>query len=164
MPADVTNPFDTRAIDAVCLGCGYPLRGLERNRCPECGRSFNPEDPLTMNLGLSMGNLARRCLKPAGALLKTSTLLIPLLYVLCYRFRYHMTLETWAWIHDHLWPALANAISQTEVMGVWLWVLLLLAWGGRIFARWIVVRKYRQPSTFLNVDRRWRRVCCLLFF
>ncbi len=23
-----------------CVGCGYPLRGLTSNRCPECGRSF----------------------------------------------------------------------------------------------------------------------------
>jgi hypothetical protein len=29
---------------AVCLGCGYPLRGLSEHRCPECGRGFDPQD------------------------------------------------------------------------------------------------------------------------
>jgi len=30
-----------------CLGCGYILDGLPENRCPECGRGFDPEDPKT---------------------------------------------------------------------------------------------------------------------
>ena len=30
-----------------CLGCRYPLRGLDRSRCPECGRAFDPADPAT---------------------------------------------------------------------------------------------------------------------
>jgi hypothetical protein len=32
---------------AQCLRCGYLLRGLTRNRCPECGQEFTPEDPST---------------------------------------------------------------------------------------------------------------------
>lgn len=28
--------------DAVCLGCGYALRGLAEAKCPECGRGFRP--------------------------------------------------------------------------------------------------------------------------
>ena len=27
-----------------CLGCEYPLDGLEAHRCPECGRAFDPAD------------------------------------------------------------------------------------------------------------------------
>jgi len=30
-----------------CLGCGYDLRGLPENRCPECGRAFDPDDSTT---------------------------------------------------------------------------------------------------------------------
>jgi hypothetical protein len=30
-----------------CLGCGYILDGLPENRCPECGRQFDPESPGT---------------------------------------------------------------------------------------------------------------------
>ncbi len=32
---------------AECLGCGYRLRGLPANICPECGRGFDPADPTT---------------------------------------------------------------------------------------------------------------------
>ncbi len=32
---------------AVCLGCGYSLRGLPEERCPECGRSFSWNDATT---------------------------------------------------------------------------------------------------------------------
>ena len=32
---------------AVCLGCGYRLRGLPSQVCPECGRWFDPNDPST---------------------------------------------------------------------------------------------------------------------
>src|SRR5688572_6340901 len=35
---------------ATCLGCGYALCGLPENRCPECGRAFDPFDATTMRL------------------------------------------------------------------------------------------------------------------
>ena len=30
-----------------CLSCSYLLVGLPENRCPECGRTFDPSDPTT---------------------------------------------------------------------------------------------------------------------
>lgn len=30
-----------------CRVCGYALVGLSENRCPECGRAFDPADPRT---------------------------------------------------------------------------------------------------------------------
>lgn len=30
-----------------CLACGYALRGLPEHRCPECGQTFDPDDPAT---------------------------------------------------------------------------------------------------------------------
>ncbi len=30
-----------------CLSCKYDLRNLTENRCPECGRIFDPDDPRT---------------------------------------------------------------------------------------------------------------------
>ena len=30
-----------------CLDCGYDLRGLPENRCPECGRAFDPSNSAT---------------------------------------------------------------------------------------------------------------------
>lgn len=32
-----------------CLFCRYPLEGLSSNRCPECGREFDPHDPATFD-------------------------------------------------------------------------------------------------------------------
>lgn len=32
-----------------CLGCGYSLIHLQENRCPECGRAFDPANPRTMD-------------------------------------------------------------------------------------------------------------------
>jgi hypothetical protein len=34
-----------------CLGCGYDLHGLPENRCPECGRGFDPAHPSTFASG-----------------------------------------------------------------------------------------------------------------
>lgn len=33
-----------RLADVHCLHCGYSLRGLTENRCPECGIPFDPEE------------------------------------------------------------------------------------------------------------------------
>lgn len=30
-----------------CLNCGYIVDGLSDNRCPECGRAFDPDNPKT---------------------------------------------------------------------------------------------------------------------
>ncbi len=39
-----------RVAKAQCLECGYRLCNLPTNRCPECGRWFDPADPRTMNI------------------------------------------------------------------------------------------------------------------
>ncbi len=36
------NPIRTVPDDAVCLRCGYALRGLPTCVCPECGSGFDP--------------------------------------------------------------------------------------------------------------------------
>jgi hypothetical protein len=51
---------------AQCLSCNYPLRGLESRQCPECGRGFDPNDPMSMNLGRPLNPAARALLRPAG--------------------------------------------------------------------------------------------------
>ena len=41
----------TRIPDsAVCLDCGYLLRGLPEEKCPECGRPFDADDPNTYEI------------------------------------------------------------------------------------------------------------------
>lgn len=40
-------PTEDSVALARCLDCWYVLEGLDRNRCPECGRPFDLGDPLT---------------------------------------------------------------------------------------------------------------------
>jgi len=35
----------------LCNHCGYSLRHLTVNRCPECGQEFDPDDPSTFEVG-----------------------------------------------------------------------------------------------------------------
>jgi len=41
------NPVMSETM--YCLGCYYNLRGLTSDRCPECGRFFNPAHPQTFS-------------------------------------------------------------------------------------------------------------------
>ena len=67
--------------NAFCIGCGYPLRRLESDRCPECGRAFEPADARTMSAGRPLRRWQRCLLEPIGwptialALLGTAGLL-----------------------------------------------------------------------------------------
>jgi hypothetical protein len=47
VPDPPEMPFTGRAADygadkLACCWCGYSLEGLSENRCPECGRRFDP--------------------------------------------------------------------------------------------------------------------------
>src|SRR5438046_10691950 len=57
MSSAATQSSDLRL--ARCLGCGYSLRGLVCARCPECGRSFDANDPWTLRLRDRPGWLLR---------------------------------------------------------------------------------------------------------
>ncbi|UCE60974.1 MAG: hypothetical protein JSU63_04325 [Phycisphaerales bacterium] len=47
--------------DAACLKCGYLLRGLPEPRCPECSRSFDPNDPKTYVTPLRRHTYGQAC-------------------------------------------------------------------------------------------------------
>lgn len=62
-----------------CRSCRYPLIGLDQHRCPECGRTFDPDDPKTMYYLGAPGWLARHFLRPPGRLLEIATAIASLL-------------------------------------------------------------------------------------
>ena len=63
----MTNPHASSSTDtAFCLGCGYFLRNLPTQTCPECGRPFDPADPRTMSLGHPLRPWQRWLLRPIG--------------------------------------------------------------------------------------------------
>jgi hypothetical protein len=43
---DPSSHNDDPLADAHCPHCGYSLRGLPENRCPECGKPFGPHELL----------------------------------------------------------------------------------------------------------------------
>ncbi len=43
-PSVESAPSVDLLADAHCLHCGYSLRGLTENRCPECGNPFDPDE------------------------------------------------------------------------------------------------------------------------
>ena len=45
----MANPSTSTTVGKYCLTCFYDLRGLTQNRCPECGRSFDPDRPMTFS-------------------------------------------------------------------------------------------------------------------
>lgn len=45
--SDAKPSSDAIATGMYCRGCGYDLTHLPHDRCPECGRSFNPADTNT---------------------------------------------------------------------------------------------------------------------
>ena len=53
----IRSGWDTQVANVgICIDCNYSLRGLNSNRCPECGRPFNfLPIQRRMNMGLPMG-------------------------------------------------------------------------------------------------------------
>ncbi|HVP11387.1 MAG TPA: hypothetical protein VMV94_09410 [Phycisphaerae bacterium] len=67
---------------ARCLGCRYPLRELTVNRCPECGREFDPGDPATMYLAPIPSPAERFLLQPPGWLFHIAAVVAGLIALL----------------------------------------------------------------------------------
>ena len=59
------EPFD--AETASCKGCGYALRQLPENRCPECGLAFDSGNPQTYAGGGARAEAYRR-VRPGDAM------------------------------------------------------------------------------------------------
>ncbi len=67
------STLDIMPDEAICLDCGYLLRGLPGIVCPECGRAFNPDDSSTY--GLAGNSRLRRRIRTVALLIVLSGLL-----------------------------------------------------------------------------------------
>ncbi len=66
-----------------CLGCRYLLVGLTANRCPECGRSFNPDDPATFDDGNGfLPSLTSALFRPPGWITHSLVMLCALVFLI----------------------------------------------------------------------------------
>src|SRR5688500_17677600 len=54
-----------------CITCGYVLTGLDAGQCPECGRSFDPNDAESMSFGARIPYSTRALVEPPGWILIT---------------------------------------------------------------------------------------------
>ena len=68
--------------EGKCLDCGYALKQLTVNRCPECGREFDPDDKSSMDMGLSL--LEKWLMTPVGWPLHIATVLSGILTLIAY--------------------------------------------------------------------------------
>jgi hypothetical protein len=121
---------------ALCLSCNYPLRGLSSGRCPECGRAFDPGEPMTMNLGRPLDGVALALLRPIGRWGQLT-----------------MRLLAWAGVLGPAWLAPTNPAA---ILWLLLWALFILACWIRSVMRWHVVRLYHQPPECLRIDDPFR--------
>src|SRR5690348_1244012 len=118
--------------EARCLDCNYALRGLTDFRCPECGRAFDPDRPLSMNAGRPLDPIARTLLRPMGRAPRV---------------------VMWALvIIGFIGPAWL--VPDDTLACLWLlsWGTFFVACWVRSTARALVVRTYRQPRVLLRLD------------
>jgi hypothetical protein len=67
MATSAAPKLATQSNDVLlCLDCNYSLIGLHANRCPECGREFNLQNPKTFNAERPLRWIDRKLLKPIG--------------------------------------------------------------------------------------------------
>jgi len=51
--------FEAIPQEACCKRCGYALRGLDRDVCPECGTGFDRRDPATYDFSVGASRKRR---------------------------------------------------------------------------------------------------------
>jgi hypothetical protein len=145
---------------ARCRDCGYALRGLSDGRCPECGRSFDPADATTMDLGRRPGRIGRWLLRPtgwrlvllavvgAGAVLGATRWPVGGVTLLATDLLYYF---------DGGRFNRSRLMTHTDVAyvgGLLLIGLVLLMWLLRAAARPLAHRLYRRPPPATDLGRR----------
>jgi hypothetical protein len=163
--------------NAFCIGCGYSLRRLPANRCPECGREFDPSNPRTMNIGRPLRPWQRWLLKPIGwptiapAIVGT----IGLMYLSGWP---RLTIVPWSVLYGEFhWPrpmfrpiTVPDVVFYISVLFWLVFVASIILWR---LARLILVPRAARNCNVLGPDPRRRHqamkiavivsACCLVF-
>src|SRR5689334_6297711 len=126
----------TSLLAARCLDCGYSLRGLPESRCPECGRRFDPDDPVTFDTGRPMWRSMRWFVQPTG-------FVRPLVWI-----------ATSLMICAGSTPGMDDRFLLASLL---LWVGIVAFWIYRSLARRIMVRVYKSSAAGRPVDAPARR-------
>ena len=122
---------DDQLHDACCLDCNYPLHSLPENRCPECGREFDLDDPKTVRNRHAIGPTARLWLKPPGRVFNVCVGLNALVLLFS--------------------AGLPEVCAPLFLISLGFWLIIGGTWGVHLVGSLGVAWYLRQP-TF----RRWR--------
>ena len=157
-----TVPTDPLA-SAHCWSCGYPLRGVPSDRCPECGRPFDRADRSTVNFGRPMGRLGRRALAGMSAWTVGVAVLGAGLVAATFRWPVEAVRPSWADLryYGRVWDWRNRRPGPTWVDGAYTVGLALVgvaivAMVLRLLARSLAVWRYRPPVWQRGAV--WRRV------
>jgi len=169
-----TPPDTEHEKVGACWECGYSLRGLPTPRCPECGRPFNPADPLTMNMGVHVSPLAQWFMRPPGwpiHLLTAAAVIMSLWACVAptrpNAFVDHLTrmyaFSSMPFGYSSVWDDLpwrtmfsvSNPLERFCIAGS-LWLLIAAIWIVRRTARGITVKRLsQQRAATFAYWRRW---------
>ncbi len=120
------------ARDPRCLGCDYVLDGLVESRCPECGRSFDPQDPCTFYTGSRLEKWVRRWSEPPRKTLNRCACAVAALYL--------------------IQSALPGGLSVVPLLCISVGALLICIWLFRFLMRFVLRRKH---GCALQSPKRW---------
>jgi hypothetical protein len=158
---------ETRPVGA-CWECGYSLRGLPANRCPECGRPFDPVDETTMNMGRDVRGLVRWLMRPPGWPIHvlTGVAVVMSLWAAAVpvpRGRFvdmiaYMASEWGHWGGVIDWDGWRDWQSPYTrfLYGAVLWTMVIVCWVARRVARGVTVKRVaKQRAAPFAYWRRW---------
>ena len=163
----MTGRVSSIPLAAQCLGCRYEVRNLPEDRCPECGRTFDPNDAETLYIPTFRGLLARRFLKRAGLIFYLWPLAAAAWTLVVWQWGSYISLgyESSTGIRLRLprWTGTAHVGFEMLAVVVLLWFTLLVTWLVRVVARRIVVIDFNLPRDRLTRDLRPRRFAAWCF-
>jgi hypothetical protein len=141
-----------------CLGCGYALRDLAEDRCPECGRTFDRSEPKTIGDGTRLRGWKRLVMRPIGwhwvllAIFGGGAALASTRWPLTWKRAFLDSALYWSVAHHA-----SNLKTPTDwlfVLGATLALVLIVLWVLRLAMQCIIARTARLPRQQFPDQRR----------